>query len=808
MRTLGQDLRYAVRMLLKTPGFTLVAIATLALGIGANTAIFSVVRAVILRSLPFPEPERLVVASEYHERSGQMGIAWPTFLDWTERVRSLGPLGGYRLTRWNVSGTQEPELLLGAEISAPFLSVLGVRPVLGRDFQPRDDRPGAERIVLLSHETWRSRFGADPAAVGRTIQLDALPYVVVGVLPPGFSFLSAEPVHLYTPVGLNGALPGWLERGNHSRLQAVARMQPGVGIENVRAELAGIMRDLEKAYPKTNTGQQARIQPLTESLYGEFRASLWILLGAVGLVLLIACANVAHLLLARAAARQREFAIRLALGAGRRRIIRQLLTESFLLSLLGGVLGVVLASWIMSPLVALAPAEIPRLGDTRIDPIVLLFSLGACLLTGVLFGLAPAFQASRPDPQSALRETGPGATGSRTRQGLRRALFVSEVALAFVLAVGSGLLLRSLIRVQNVPLGFDPEGVLSLSAVLPDKGYEEEAARLQFFQRSLEELRRLPGVEAAGAALCTPLEGRCWGSVYMVSDRPTPSPNDVPSSAFNVVDPGYFATLRVPLLAGRFFTDADRADAPKVVIVNESFAKKWWPNESPLGKRVKQGFPQDDRPFREIVGVVGDVAQEGLDLPVQTEVFLPLAQASDNSVTFVARTGMDPMSLAGAATAAVHRVDPNQSVSWVRPLATTVAESVARRKFTTLLLGLFGGLALILASVGIYGVVSYGVAQRTREIGIRTALGAGPREVLRLVFAQALRLAAVGLLVGGAGAIVLTRFLQSLLFQTPPFDPSTFAGVGVLLTGVVLLACANPARRALRVNPTIALRSE
>ena len=430
------------------------------------------------------------------------------------------------------------------------------------------------------------------------------------------------------------------------------------------------------------------------------------------------------------------------------------------------------------------------------------------MLTATLFGLAPAAQASRPDPQSALRETGPGATGSRTRQGLRRALFVSEVALAFVLAVGSGLLLRSLIRVQSVPLGFEPEGVLSLTVMLPDKGYEEEDVRFRFYQRSLEEIRRLPGVESAGATLCAPLEGRCWGSVYMVSDRPMPPPTDIPSSAFNVVDPGYFATLRIPLLAGRFFTEADRADSAKVVIVNESFAKRWWPNESPLGKRVKQGFPQDDRPFREIVGVVGDVAQEGLDLPVQTEVYLPLAQDSDTAITFVARTASDPMSLARAATAAIHRVDPNQSVSWVQPLTRLVVESVARRKFTTLLLGLFGALALILASVGIYGVVSYGVAQRTREIGIRTALGAGPREVLRLVFAQALRLAAVGLLVGGAGALLLTRFLQSLLFQTPPFDPSTFAGVGVLLTGVVLLACANPARRALRVNPTIALRSE
>ncbi len=807
MRTLAQDLRYAVRMLTKSPGFTAVAVLTLALGIGANTAIFSVVRAVLLRSLPYPEPERLVVVSEHHDRSGSMGIAWPNYLDWRDQVKSLRTPAGYRLTRWNVSGTREPELLRGAEISSPFLSLLAVRPVLGRDIQPPDDQPGAEKTVLLSHQVWKTRFGADRAVVGRPIQLDGLPYVVIGVLPPSFSYF-AEPVDLYTPIGLNGAEPGWLERGNHSGMRALARLAPDASLESARAELAGIMRQLEKEHPRTNGGQQAPIAPLTEALFGEFRATLWILLAAVGLVLLIACANVAHLLLARAATRQREFAIRVALGAGRSRILRQLLTESLVLSLLGGVLGVALAAWVVGPLVALAPSEIPRLADTRIDPLVLLFTLLACAATATLFGLAPAAQASRPDPQSALRETGPGATNSRARQGLRRALFVSEVALAFVLAVGSGLLIRSLVKVQQVPLGFEPQGVLSLTVLLPDEGYDEESVRLQFHQRSLEELRRVPGVESAGATLCTPLAGRCWGSVYMVSDRPTPPPTDIPSSAFNVVDPGYFATLRVPLLAGRFFTEADRDDAPKVVIINESMAKRWWPNESPLGKRIKQGFPQDDRPFREIVGVVGDLAQEGLDLPVQTEVFLPLAQASESSITFVARTATDPMAQARAATAAIHRVDPNQSVSWVQPLTQSLAESVARRKFTTLLLGLFGTLALLLASVGIYGVVSYGVAQRTREIGIRTALGAGPRDVLRLVIDQALRLTAVGMLVGGVGALLLTRFLSSLLFQTPPFDPSTFGGVGVLLTGVVLAACAWPARRALRVNPTIALRSE
>jgi putative ABC transport system permease protein len=808
MNTLLQDLRYGLRTLTKAPGFTAIAVATLALGIGANTAIFSVVRAVLLRSLPYPHPAELVVVHEHNDRSpGKMGIAWPNFLDWRNQVRSLRTPAGYRLTRWNVSGTREPELLRGAEISAPFFSLLAVRPALGRDFLETDDRPGVERTVILSDKTWRTRYGADPAIVGRAIPLDAVPYVVVGVLPAGFSFFP-EPVDVFTPIGLNGAIPGWLERGNHMSMRALARLAPGASLDTARAELSGFMRDLEKAYPRTNAGQKAAIEPLTDALYGEFRAPLWILLAAVGLVLLIACVNVAHLLLARAASRQREFAIRLALGAGRGRLLRQLLTESLLLAFLGGALGVALAAWTMNPLVSLAPSEIPRLADTRIDPVVLFFTLAASMLTGVLFGLAPATQASRPDPQAALRETGPGATSSGSRQSLRRALFVSEVALAFVLAVASGLLIQSLLKVQRVPLGFEPDRVLSLTVLLPDKGYETDTARRQFFERSLEELRRLPGVESAGATLCTPLQGRCWGSVYQVSDRPTPAQTDIPSSAFNTADPDYFATIGIPLRAGRLFTQEDRDDSPKVVIINESMARRWWPNESPLGKRIKQGFPQDDRPFREIVGVVGDVAQVGLDLPVQTEVYLPMAQATDSAVTFLVRTGSEPMSLARAATAAIHRVDPNQSVTWIQPLTKTVAESVARRKFTTLLLGLFGALALALASVGIYGVVSYGVAQRTREIGIRTALGAQPGDVLRLVIAQALRLAAFGILAGIAGALVLTRFLQSLLFQTPPFDPSTFAGVAALLTAVVLAACAWPAKRALDVNPTIALRTE
>jgi putative ABC transport system permease protein len=806
MTTLFQDLRYALRSLAKSPGFTAIAVATLALGIGANTSIFSVIRAVLLRDLPYPQTERLIVLREHHPHAGDMGVAWPTFLDWRERSRGFSALAGFRKTQANVSGGREPEMLRVAQVSANFFPLLGVRAELGRAFAEADDRPGAARTVMLSDGLWRTRFGADASIPGKTIRLDALPYTVVGVLPRSFGFFP-ERIDLYTPVGLNGAERSWLSRGNHSGMRVLARLSPGATFTSAVTEMDGIMRQLEREHPDSSSGQRAIAKPLSEALFGDVRAPLWILLAAVGLVLLIACVNVAHLLLARAASRQREFAIRVALGAGRRRLVRQLLTESLLLSALGGALGLLMAIWAIGPLLNLAPAEIPRLGDTRIDPVVLLFTLAASLVTGTLFGLAPAVQASRPDPQTSLRETGPGGTSGPARQRLRAALFVSEVALAFVLVVASALLVRSLVQVQSEPPGFNPAGVLALDVNLPDAKYPRERQQA-FFSQAVAEVRRLPGVRSASAVLCPPFAGRCWGSVYLVSDRPAPAQADLPSSAFNVAEPAYFRTMEIPLLSGRFFTDADTADSLPVVIINESMARRWWPHESPLGKRIKQGFPQDDSPFREIVGVVGDVRQIGFDAPVQTEVYLPSSQSPEPAMTLVARTASAPMSLAHAAAAAVRRVDPEQSVSEVQPAMAYLAESVAGRRYVTVLLGLFGALALLLASVGIYGVVSYGVARRTREIGIRTALGARPADVLGLILGQALRMAALGMGVGALAAFGLTRFLASLLYGVAPWDPPTFGGVAALLTGVVLAACSWPARRAMSVDPSLALRGE
>jgi len=805
MHDLLQDLRYGLRTLARTPSFTAIAVLTLALGIGANAAIFSVVHAVLLKRLPYPDPDRLVVVAESQKIVGEMGVAWPDFLDLRERVRSLHPLALYRADDMTVSGGRDPELLRVGEVSAELFSLLGAAPAVGRLLVAADDRPGAAPAVVLSDELWRSRFGADRSVIGKTLRLDAVPHTVVGVLPRGFSFFPRR-VDLYRPIGLHGGDEVWQDRRNHSGARALGRLTSGSTLAGARTELAGVMRQLEVQHPESNSGETTTVRPLEEKLFEDVRAAAWTLLAAVAFVLLIACVNVAHLQLARGTARQKELAIRAALGAGRARIVRQLLTESLCVSAVGGTLGLLLATWVIGPLVRFAPADIPRLAETRIDTGVLLFTLAISVATGLLFGAAPALSASRPDPQAALTDGGRGSTSGRTRRRFRAALFVSEVALAFVLVIGSGLLVRSLLHALAVPPGFQPEGLLGLDVNLPAAKYPDAGPRRQFYERTLEELRRLPGVEAASAIYCAPLVGRCWGSVYTLSDRAIPPRGELPSAAWNVAEPSYFQTVDIPLREGRYFTLADGADAPKVVIVNESFARKWWAGGSAVGKRVSQGFPDHDPKLYEIVGVVADVRQEGLDIEPRAEVFIPWAQSPHPSMTFVLRTTVTPMSLAKPAIAAVHVVDPDQSVSHVVPMAEFISESVASRRFTTTLLGLFGVLALVLASVGIYGVVSYGVAERRREIGIRTALGARPRDVLRMIVGGALRLAAVGMAAGAIAALVLSRLLSSLLFGVGPSDPATYAGVAVLLSSVVLAACVIPARGALRVDPNTVLR--
>ncbi|HEX4438667.1 MAG TPA: ABC transporter permease [Thermoanaerobaculia bacterium] len=800
-----QDLRYGLRTLLRAPSFTAVAVVTPALGIGANTAIFSVVHAVLLRRLPYPDPDRLVVIAESQHVVGDMGVAWPDFLDMRERVRSMGPLALYRADDMTVAGQREPELLHVGEVSAEFFPLLGATPAAGRLLLSADDRPGAAPTVVLSDEMWRSRFGGDRGVIGRSLRLDAVPHTIVGVLPRGFSFFPKR-VDLYRPIGLHGGDEVWLDRRNHSGARVLGRLAPGRALAEARTELDGVMRQLEAQYPESHSAETAKIRPLDDKMFEDVRAAAWTLLAAVGLVLLLACVNVAHLQLARGTARQKELAIRAALGAGRGRIVRQLLTESLCVSAVGGVLGLLLASWALGPIVRLAPDDIPRLAQTRIDPGVLLFTLALSIATGLLFGAAPALTASRPDPQAALSDGGRGSTGGRSRSRFRTLLFVSEVALAFVLVIGSGLLIRSLLSALAVAPGFRPEGTLALDVALPEAKYPDAGPRRQFYERAIAELRQLPGVEAASAIYCAPLVGRCWGSVYTLTDRALPPRGELPSAAWNVAEPSYFQTAGIPLREGRQFTEADGADAPKVIIVNESFARHWWPGRSAVGKRVSQGFPDHDPKVFEIVGVVDDTRQEALDIAPRDEAFIPWAQSPHPSMTFVLRTTLPPMSLAKPAVAAIQSVDPDQSVSRVMPMTGYLSESVASRRFTTTLLGLFGLLALVLASVGIYGVVSYGVAERRREIGIRTALGARPRDVLRMIVGGALRLAAAGMAVGAIAALALSRLLSSLLFGVGPSDPATYAGVVVLLSSVVLAACVIPARGALRVDPNSVLR--
>jgi len=807
MGAFWQDLRYAIRMLRKSPGFTAVAVLTLGLGIGANTAIFSVVRTVLLKSLPYPDPDRLMVLREHQVRSGQMAVSWMDFLDWRQQSTAFEDMAVYCTDHFVLTGSGEPDQIRAARVSASFFPILGARPLVGRTFNPREDAPGAAPTAVLSYALWRARLGGDSTAVGKSVILDGTAYTIVGVLGPDFRYFQQR-VDLYIPAALKGASGPWLSRGNHPGLSVVARLRPGASLGSARAEMDTITKQLEAQYPVSNTGISAEVTPLYESQYSDIRPALLILLAAVGCVLMIACANVANLSLARAVGRQKEFAIRAAIGAGGSRIIRQLLTESVVLSLMGGFLGLLIAGWTIGPLLHIAPQDIPRLAETQIDRSVFIFNFAAALLTGILFGLAPAFQASRADANAALRKSGRGATPGRSHHGLRAGLLISEVALAVVLVIGSGLLIRSLLEAAGVNPGFRAEKVLALDVNLPGSKYSTNPQQSAFLTQTMDRVRNLPGVESASAVYCPPLVGDCWDSVFIFNDRSVPPQAELPASFFNIAEPQYFATMQVPLLAGRNFTQADDEKSSLVVLINQTAARLWWPHESPLGKRIKQGFPQDKTPFREIVGVVGDIRQDGLDQTQHPEIFEPLAQAPSQNLTLVVRTTTAPMNMRAAVEEAIRAVDKEQPLSAVEPMTQYISESLARRKFSTLLLGLFGGLALLLAAVGIYGVMAYTVTQRRHELGIRMALGAQGNDLFGLVVGSGLRLALAGIAIGLVASLALTRLLRSLLFGVSGMDPATFAAVSILLCIVALAACYIPARRAMRVDPMVALRYE
>jgi putative ABC transport system permease protein len=815
MKSLAQDLRYAVRLLLKSPGFTLLAATTLALGIGANAAIFSVANSVLLKPLPYADPGRLVIVySQFPTMS--FNRFWVDPVEFTELsrwVRSFDALGGYRTGFANVQGKDEPVRVQSAVASAGLFKALGVTPQLGRFYGPEEDLPNVEQVVVLGDGLWRRAFGADPGIVGRRIKVNGVDRTVIGVMPPGFN-VESKRVEVWVPLALDPANPG--NRGNHY-LFLVGRLKEGITLEQARSEMAGIVARWEKEIPDNHVPHPENhpllIQPLLDDLVGSIRPKILVLLGAVGLVLLIACVNVANLLLARAEARQKEIAVRTALGAGRGRLISQFLTESVVLALLGGALGLLLAFVGVRGIVAANLESLPRVDEVGLDGQALLFTLGISVLTGLLFGLAPALHARAGALFESLKEGGQRTTAGAGRQVLRRSLVVLEVAFAAMLVIGGGLLIRSFWELVQVDPGFDPEGVLSFQVSLPASAYAEDHQVTSFYQNLLGRLAALQGVEAVGAMSGMP-PNRDLDANDTVFESVPQDPNGPPHNVdfWQVTSRGYFEAMGIPLKEGRVFGPTDGPGTTGVVVINETMAKVFWPNRSPLGDRLKS--PGDDAPWLTIVGIVGDVKQKGIDQATGTEIYFLDVQTSEtlggtaNTMNVVLRTEGDPMRLASAVQAEVRRLDPSLPVANLQPLEDVVYDSLAQPRFITFLVLAFAVVALSLAAIGIYGVLAYMVEQRTQEIGVRLALGAQARQVLRMILAQGAWLVGIGLLLGVAGALALRKVLASVLYGVTATDPGIFATVLLVLAAVAFLACWLPARRAMAVSPMVALRSE
>ena len=813
MDTFVKDLRYAFRRLRKTPGFSAIVLLTLALGIGANTAIFSVVNTVLLRPFAYRDPERLIVVDHFYPSLNNLeaGASAPGFRDLRDKIPLFD--GVFVFTGWGpaLTGTGgEPQRLTGTRASGLMFRTLGVTPALGRAFTTEEDEPGKNRVVVLGHGFWQRQFGADPSIVGKSILLNGEPHDVIGVMPEGFKdFVGATAADLWAPLALT---PQQLSGGRTNEfLTLVARLKPGIPVERARNDLRTFANQLKTEYPDSYpTDWTLKVTPLNEKVSGRIRPALLVLLGAVGFVLLIACANVANLLLARAASRIKEVAIRSALGATRRDLLRQLLVESLMLAIVGGVLGLGLAWLGVQAVVALKPANVPRIAELRIDGLVALFTLGVSVATGLLFGLAPAVQTSRTNLQETLKEGGRGATADRSGHALRRVLVVAEVALALMLLTGAGLLIKSLSLLQEVSPGFDARNLLTFRVAIPAAKYPSDTARIQYFDRAIEAVRAVPGVTDVRIASVLPFSGGWSTGGFTVEGYQPPQGQPGPWGDQRTVSAGVFTAMRVPLLKGRIFTEQDGASGPPVVVVDQEMVKRFWPNADPIGKRITFGDPQRDSTVQwiTVVGVVGHTKHEGLDAEDRVQLYFPYRARVGGGMSFVVRTAGDPNGAVAAIRSAIHRVDSDVPIAAVATMDANIGNSLGQRRFAMMLLGLFAAMAMVLASIGIYGVMSYSVTQRAHEIGIRMALGAARRSVLAMVMRQGLVLVALGIVIGVAGALGLTRLIASQLYGVQPSDPTTFVLVAVTLVGVAALATFVPAMRATRVDPVVALRDE
>jgi putative ABC transport system permease protein len=807
-----KELRYAARMLVKRPGFTLVAVLTLALGIGANTAIFSVVNATLLRPLPFKDPDRVVMIWGVLAKlqADTLPNSAPNFEGLRKDAKSFEHMSAFRSWSWQLTGSGDPELLRGARVTSDFFEAVGAGPTLGRVFTAEEDVPNRAPVAVISYDLWQRHFGGDQNVIGKTITLTGQNAMVIGVMPAGFRF----------PGGAN-MIPGlqfslqndvWMplaitdeqrQRQGNLNLATIGRLKPGVSPLQGRTELNAIQQGL----PLGTIGFGINVVPLHQQMVGTIRKPLFVLLATVAFVLLIACANIANLLLARATSRQKEIAIRAALGAGRRRIVGQLLTESLLLSITGGAIGLLLAVWGNSLLVSLIPREVPRISEVSVDPRILLFTLAISILTGLIFGLVPALQASRFDLNKSLKDGVRGMTSGAGQNRLRSLLVVSEVAMALVLLIGAALLMKSFVRLLEVKPGFNPANVLTFEVQLPNlppSRYERDEEQTAFFQQLTTRLQALPGVENAGGVLSLPLSGAVESTDLFVAGQESRD-GLRPQADYTVVTPNYFATLQIPLLQGRQLNAQDKQDAPLVIVINDTLAARLWPGQDPIGKRLRVGFEEKDR---EVIGVVGTIKQTTLDAEAHAAMYLPHLQSPNPRLTLLVRTHGDPLSIAAAVRQEVRAIDKDVPVTQVQTMEKVLGASVAQPRFSMLVVALFAALALVLSAVGIYGVMAYAVSRRAHEIGVRMALGAGANQVLKLVLKDGMTLALAGIALGLLGAFALTRLMASLLFGVGAKDPATFISVAVFLALVAFIACYIPARRATKVDPLVALRNE